>query len=77
MKNDKKYEGVELTILTFAGQTYQPALETLAAEFHTLTGATIRNKPLAAPYEWWALVPLAQADAERPRFPGRAGVQGR
>lgn len=67
---DKKYEGIELTILTYAGQTYQRALEILADEFLALTGATIRNRPLAAPYDWWAMVPLAQADAasDNPQF---------
>lgn len=70
MKPSKKYDGIQLTILTYAGQTYQPALEILAEEFRELTGATIRNRALPAPFDWWALVPLAQADAasENPQF---------
>lgn len=63
MKDTNKYREVELTILTYAGITYRLALETFAAEFRALTGATVRIRSLPEPYGWWDLVSLAQADA--------------
>ena len=69
-RGTRRYEGVELTILTHAGHSYVRAVEAFAAEFHALTGATIRIKGLPSPYGWWSLLPLAQADAvsKNPQF---------
>ena len=66
----RHYEGVELTILTHSGHSYLRAVEALGAEFRALTGATIKIKGLPSPHGWWALVPLAQADAvsKNPQF---------
>ncbi|MBI2266342.1 MAG: hypothetical protein HYU64_14445 [Armatimonadetes bacterium] len=53
---------MELRILTYAGQTYQEAIKVFAAEFEALTGAAVQIVSLPAPYGWWAMLGVAQAD---------------
>lgn len=66
----KKYEGVTLSLLSFAGQTYQPALRLFASEFEAKTGAVVRIVAFPSPLGWWYMEPVAQADAvsEDPQF---------
>ncbi|MBI3943550.1 MAG: extracellular solute-binding protein [Chloroflexi bacterium] len=66
----RKYEGVELRILTYAGQTYQPALKVFAAGLEALTGASVQIVALPAPYGWWAMGGVAQGDiaSTNPQF---------
>lgn len=58
----RRYEGVELTIL----DAWEQPLEAFVAEFHALTGATVKFKRLNAIHGWWALETVAQADAVSP-----------
>jgi ABC-type glycerol-3-phosphate transport system substrate-binding protein len=70
MNPSRKYEGVTLKMLNFAGVTYQSALNTFAREFEAETGASLEIVSLPYPYGWWYLEPVAEADStsDNPQF---------
>ncbi len=79
MKSAKKYQNIRLKLLSFASQSYQPALRKCASEFEAATGASIEvvAHPLLPNFAdvpasftsyvssvgWWTTVPVAEYDA--------------
>jgi ABC-type glycerol-3-phosphate transport system substrate-binding protein len=61
--SSRKYEGVALRLLSFAGHSYEAALKTFAKEFEVETGASVEIVSLPDYRGWWYLEPIAQADA--------------